>query len=194
MNFKTSIRALIAACAAIGFAALCHAADVPAASAGAPRDGQHDFDFNLGVWKTHIKRNMTPLTGRTELVEMHGTVRVRPVWNGKGMLEEIEADGPRGHWQAMTLFLYNPQSRQWSMSFANSANGKLDVPMIGTYAGGRIELYQQDNVGGRSIFVRGTWSDITPTSHSYQEDYSDDGGKTWEPSFTARLTLERAAL
>ena len=190
MNFETPIRALIAACAALGLVAPCHADDVPAAAAGATRDGQHDFDFNLGVWKTHITRNMTPLTGRTELVELHGTVRVRPVWNGKAMLEEIEADGPRGHWQAMTLFLYNPQTRQWSMSFANSANGKLDVPMIGSSAGGRIELYQQDNVGGRSIFVRGAWSDITPTSHSYQEDYSDDGGKTWEPSFTARLTKE----
>lgn len=188
MNLKTSIRSLIVACAALGLSALGHAQAMPSEPAAAARDGQHDFDFNLGVWKTHIRRNMTPLTGRTEFVELDGIVRVRPVWNGRAFLEEIEADGPLGHWQAMTLFLYNPQARQWGLWFANSEVGKLDVPMVGSYSNGRVELYQQDTVGGRSIFVRGIWSDITPTSHSYDEDYSADGGKTWERSFTARLT------
>jgi hypothetical protein len=26
-------------------------------------DGQHDFDFNIGVWKTHISMLDRPLTG-----------------------------------------------------------------------------------------------------------------------------------
>ena len=188
MNSTTSVLAQAVIAAALAFAATCHADGPPPGPDGAVRDGQHDFDFNLGTWKTHIERNMTPFTGRRELVELDGTVRVRPVWNGKAMLEEIEADGPRGHWQALTLFLYDPQARQWRMSFANSASGRLDVPMIGSWSDGRLRLYQQDVVDGRTIFVRGTWSDITPTSHRYQEDFSDDGGTTWETSFTARLT------
>jgi hypothetical protein len=191
MEFKRSIRNLLAVCAAVGLTAPCLADDAPAApaaSTASTRDGQHDFDFNVGVWHTRILRRLTPLAARTEIVELNGTVSVRPVWNGKAMLEEIEADGPRGHWEGMTLFLYDPKARQWSMSFASSASGKLDTPMIGGYAGGRVELYQQDDVDGRSIFVRGTWSEITPTSHDYEEDYSDDGGRTWAPSFTAHLT------
>src|SRR5687767_178085 len=28
-----------------------------------PRDGQHDFDFEIGDWKTHVKRLQHPLTG-----------------------------------------------------------------------------------------------------------------------------------
>ena len=30
-----------------------------------PQDGQHDFDFEIGTWKTHLKRLLHPLTGST---------------------------------------------------------------------------------------------------------------------------------
>ncbi len=32
------------------------------------RDGQHDFDFELGSWKIHLKRLLHPLTGSTTWV------------------------------------------------------------------------------------------------------------------------------
>ena len=41
------------------------------------RDGQHDFDFNFGVWRTHIRRLKEPVTGSPEYVEMNGIVTVR---------------------------------------------------------------------------------------------------------------------
>src|SRR3984957_802905 len=61
-------------------------------------DGQHDFEFNIGVWHTHIKRILDPFASNSESVELNGTVTVRKVWDGKAELEEIEADGPKGHW------------------------------------------------------------------------------------------------
>src|ERR1700730_3912431 len=33
------------------------------------RDGQHDFDFEIGTWKTHLSRLLHPLTGSTTWVE-----------------------------------------------------------------------------------------------------------------------------
>jgi hypothetical protein len=45
------------------------------------RDGQHDFDFEIGSWKTHLKRLLRPLTGSTEWVEYNGTTVVRKIWN-----------------------------------------------------------------------------------------------------------------
>jgi hypothetical protein len=75
---------------------------------------QHDFDFNIGVWRTHIKRILVPFASSSETVELNGTVTVRKVWDGKTELEEIEADGPKGHWEGLTLFLYNPSAHQWS--------------------------------------------------------------------------------
>ena len=69
------------------------------------RDGQRDFDFNVGTWRTHIKRLQHPLTGSTTWIELNGTVKVRKVWDGRAQLEEIEADGPQGHFEGLTLFL-----------------------------------------------------------------------------------------
>ena len=103
----------------------------------AVHDGQHDFDFNIGVWHTHIKRVLEPLASNSESIELNGTVTVRKVWDGKAELEEIEADGPKGHWEGLTLFLYNPSAHQWSQSFANSKVGILSSN-IGEFKDGRV--------------------------------------------------------
>lgn len=156
--------------------------------ATAVHDGQHDFDFNVGVWHTHIKRIVDPFASVSKSVELNGTVTVRKVWDGKAELEEIEADGPKGHWEGLTLFLYNPSAHQWSQSFANSKAGILSSN-VGEFKDGRVVLVGQDNsVSDKTILVRAVWSDIKPDSHQYDEWYSNDGGTTWVPSFTAKLT------
>lgn len=158
--------------------------------AGTLRDGAHDFDFNIGVWHTHIRRNLDPFSESSPSIELNGTVTVRKIWGGKAELEEIETEGPNGRWEGLSLFLYNPASHQWSQSFINSRSAELGTPLIGEFHDGRANLFGQDTFKGRSIIVRGVWSDIQPDSHRYEEAYSDDGGKTWKPSFRADLTRD----
>jgi hypothetical protein len=155
------------------------------------RDGQHDFDFNIGTWKTHISRLQHPLTGSNKWIEINGTVVVRKVWDGRAQLEEIDADGSTGHLDGLTLFLYNPQSHQWSLNFANSKDGTLAQPSIGEFKNGRGEFFDQETFNGRTIQVRIVWSDIAPNSHRFEQAFSNDGGKTWEPNFIAMLTREK---
>jgi hypothetical protein len=175
-----------------GYCLLCVLpAFAPAASSPVARDGQHDFDFNLGTSKTHISRLQHPLTGSTTWIKLEGTVVVRKVWDGRAQLEEIEADGPEGHWEGLTLFLYNPQGRQWSQTFAASRMGTLMAPLIGEFKNGRGELFSQEPFNDRTIFTRGVWSEITPDSHRFEQAFSDDGGKTWETNFIATLTREK---
>lgn len=106
------------------------------------------------------------------------SVAVRKVWDGRAQIEEIEADGPAGHFEGLTLFLYNPQAHQWSQNFANSSDGMLTQPTIGEFKNGRGELYNQETFNGRAIMVRGVWSEIQPNSHRFEESFSEDGGKT----------------
>ena len=157
------------------------------------RDGQHDFDFNIGTWKTHIRRLLDPLTGSNDWVDLNGTVHVRKVWNGRAQLEEIEADGSTGHFEGLTLFLYNPPAHQWGQYFVDSTVGVVNQPQIGEFKNGRGELFDQESFNGRTIFVRFVWSDITPDSHHVEQSFSDDGGTTWEPNFVATLTREEAS-
>lgn len=151
------------------------------------RDGAHDFDFNIGVWHTDLKRMLDPFSSDSESIELNGTVTVRKVWDGKAELEEIEADGPKGHWEGLTLFLYNPKAHQWSQTFANSKVGILSSN-FGEFRNGRVVLIGQDTVNDKTILVRGVWSDIKPDSHQYEESYSNDGGVTWVRSLVGHLT------
>jgi hypothetical protein len=186
----TATQKLIALSILGGLGAIAGASAAGAADAAA-HDGQHDFDFNLGVWRTHIRRVLDPLSGGTHFMELNGTVSVRKVWDGRAWLEEIEADGPNGHWEGMTLFLYNPQAHQWSQNFADSQNGVVTGPLIGEFRNGRGELFSQDTRGGRTLLIRAVWSDITADAHHFEESYSDDGSKTWAPVFIASLTREK---
>jgi hypothetical protein len=152
------------------------------------RDGQHDFDFHIGTWKTRLKRLLNPLTGSTTWAEYEGTTVVRKVWNGRANLVELVADGPAGHFEGLNLRLYNPQSRQWSLNFANINNGILTQPAIGEFKNGRGEFYNQEMLNGRAILVRFVISDITPNFCRFEQSFSDDGGKTWEVNWIATDT------
>jgi hypothetical protein len=161
------------------------AAKTGSQKAGAERDGQHDFDFEIGPWRTHLSRRLHPLTGSTTWVEYEGTTFVRKVWNGRANLVELEVDGPQGHIEALSLRLYNPQSHQWSLNFANSNDGTLSPPTIGTIKNGRGEFFDQESFNGRAISVRFVISDISPNSCHFEQSFSDDGGKAWEVNWIA---------
>jgi hypothetical protein len=149
------------------------------------RDGQRDFDFEIGTWRTHLKRLLNPLTGSTTWVEYEGTSVVRKVWDGRANLVELVADGPAGHFEGLSLRLYNPQSRQWSLNFSNSKGGTLSPPVFGEFANGRGEFYGQDEIDGRVILVRFVISEITESSCRFEQSFSDDGGRSWEVNWIA---------
>jgi hypothetical protein len=155
------------------------------ALAQSPSDGQRDFDFEIGTWKTRLSRLVHPLTGSTDWVRYEGTTVVRKVWSGRANLVELEVDGPAGHIEALSLRLYNPQSHQWSLNFSNSKGGTLAVPAIGAFRGGRGEFFNPDSLGGRAIIVRFVISVITRDSCHFEQSFSADGGKTWEPNWIA---------
>jgi hypothetical protein len=176
---------LLKTVAAIAAAMACLSSSV---NAEQPRDGSHDFDFARGTWHTHITRILDPFAGGTHTVTMDGTKTARPVWNGRAWLEEIEADGPDGHWEGATFFLYNPTSGQWSQQYIDSSSGEFRPPTVGSFKDGRAELFATTEHEGRVVLVRGVWSDILADSHRYEISYSRDGGRTWLPAFKAYLT------
>jgi hypothetical protein len=161
----------------------------PAKPASIERDGQHDFDFEIGSFKIHLKRLLHPLSGSNTWVEFDGTSVTRKVWDGRADLEEFEVDSPTGHIEGLTLRLYNSQTRQWSLYWANNKNGAMSLPPnVGEFKNGRGEFYAQDTYNGRVVLVRYVWSDITANTAHFEQSYSDDGGKTWEVNWITDQT------
>jgi hypothetical protein len=110
---------------------------------------------------------------------------VREVWDGRANLVKLQADGPAGRIAALSLRLYNPRSRQWSLDFANSKSGALSQPTIGEFKNGRREFFDQESFNGRAILVRFVISGIRPNSCRFEQAFSEDGGKTWEANWIA---------
>jgi len=155
----------------------------------AQRDGQHDFDFEIGAWKAHVSRLEQPLTGSSRWLDYTGTSVVRKVWEGRANLGELEVNGPSGRIEGLTLRLYNAATRQWNITWANAAAGVLDrATMFGGFADGRGEFFGHDSLNGRAIFVRFVFSNITPASFRFEQAFSADGGKTWEVNWRAEFT------
>jgi hypothetical protein len=155
------------------------------------RDGQHDFDFELGHWKIHLKKLVHPLTGSTTWVEFDGTSVTRKVWNGRSQLEEFETDSPDGsHIEGMTLRLYDPQTHQWSLYWATSKSAAMGVPTIGKFKNGQGEFFDTEPAGpnGRTVLVRFIWSNTTTNMPHFEQSFSEDGGKTWEVNWITDQT------
>ena len=150
-----------------------------------PRDGAHDFDFEIGTWKTQLRRLQRPLSGSTNWLEYEGTTVVSKVLDGRANLVELKVSGPAGRIEGLSLRLYDPEARQWSLNFANISNGQLTAPSIGAFKNGRGEFYNQDTYNGRAIFVRFVITKITDDQYRFEQSFSDDGGQTWEPNWIA---------
>jgi hypothetical protein len=163
--------------------------ETPAANTAAQAGGQHDFDFEIGTWKIHLKKLDHPLTGSHNWAEFDGTSVTRRMWDGGANIEEFVTDGPSGHVEGLTLRLYNPQSHQWAIFWASRRDGILGIPpMTGEFKDGRGEFYDQEVFEGKMIYVRYVWSNMTANSAHFEQSFSTDGGKTWEPNWITDQT------
>jgi hypothetical protein len=164
-------------------------ADLPPAFTkhGAP----NDFDFEIGSWKTRLKRLTKPLTGSNTWVEYEGTTVVTKVWGGRANLVELDVSGPAGRIEALSLRLFNPETRQWSLNFASVRSGVMAPPTLGGFSNGRGEFYSYETLDGREILVRFVISDIKRDSCRFEQAFSADGGKTWEVNWIAVDTRDK---
>jgi hypothetical protein len=198
MNAPGSIRIFFLLCCGVLVISqpvpVCAQSNAGASKAGSRQsvalpDGQHDFDFELGSWKIHLKRRLNPLTGSNTWVEFDGTSVTRKVWDGRAQIEEFETDSPTsGHIEGLTLRTYNPKMQQWYLTWANSKDGLLVPPQIGQFKDGNGEFYAQDTLNGKSIFVRFVWSNTDTKMPHFEQSFSEDGGKTWEVNWITDQT------
>lgn len=147
-------------------------------------DGRADFDFYTGIWKVHNRRLRERLKGSQEWEEFEGVSVARKVLGGLGNMDEITLERESGLVRGMTLRLFDPKMRQWSLYWADSVNAwNWHLPQIGAFKDGRGEFYAHEPFEGRHIFSRYIWSGISATSCRWEQAFSADGGRTWETNW-----------
>lgn len=157
----------------------------PPQAATAPGEGQHDFDWEFGTWKTQVRRLTRPLSGSKDWIEYTGTSVVSGVLDGRANLVELRIEGASGRIHGTSLRLYNPQTRQWNINYASAHDGLLTRPLYGGFQAARGEFYGAEDLDGRAVLVRFVISEVKPDSARFEQAYSADGGRTWETNWIA---------
>jgi hypothetical protein len=153
-------------------------------------DGAHDFDWEIGAWDTRV-RVRAPLSEEEAWTEFRGTSIVHSFSQTRSNLVDLSVANGARRIEGVSLRLYNPQTRQWSLNFASMRDGVLTAPVYGGFADGRGVFHGQDTVDGRVVLVRFVISEITPTSAHFVQSYSADGGQTWIDNWIATDTRQR---
>lgn len=148
----------------------------------------HDFDFEFGSWKADLRLLAHRLVGSHEWIDYRGTLVVHPLFHGKGNMSDLEVRNATSSIVGGALHLYNPETREWSVWFANAANGTLGIPGVGRFQNGRGVLYDHEVYHGRPIYVRQAFSNISAHTFDYEQAFSVDNGKAWETNLIINYT------
>jgi hypothetical protein len=155
-----------------------------ASPAAAQRDGARDFDWEIGSWDTAV-RVRAPLDESAGWTEFRGTSVIHAFSEGRANLVDLDVASGERRIEGVSLRLYNPQTRQWSLNFASMRDGLLTAPVYGGFEDGRGVFYGQDTVDGRVVLVRFVISDVTANSARFVQSYSADGGQSWIDNWIA---------
>lgn len=161
-----------------------------AASAGAQergRDGARDFDWEIGAWSTSLRYLANPLSPAPDRwVDYAGISNVVAVMSGQANLVELDVAGAAGRIRGVSLRLYEPRTRQWTLNFAGMGDGRLTPPMRGGFdARGRGLFFGEDEVDGRKVRVRFAIEPRGRDTARFVQSFSADDGATWEDNWIA---------
>jgi hypothetical protein len=151
-------------------------------------DKSHDFDFWFGRWQIENKRLLKRLEACTEWETFAAVGEAKPILGGIGNIDDFVPDTWRPGFIGMSLRLFNPSTQQWSIYWMSNQTGTLEPPVIGGFQDG-IGIFEGDDLlEGRPIRVRFIWSEITANAALWEQEFSDDAGKTWEKNWIMRMT------
>lgn len=98
------------------------------------RDGQHDFDFEIGTWHTQLSRLVNALSGSTTWAKYEGTTVVRKVWgglaNGRGEFYSQETLNGRAILVRFVISDITPDSCHFEQAFSDDGGKTWEVNWI----------------------------------------------------------------
>jgi hypothetical protein len=146
----------------------------------------NDFDFLIGSWTVANRQLRTLFAGSDEWKTFPSAATCRPIFDGGGNTEEIVFPTLGSH--GFSLRLFDIERKEWSIYWASSSTGLLYPPVRGAFTDGRGDFYGDDTHDGKPIRAHYIWSDITPTSARWKQEFSADGGQTWETNWVMEFT------
>ena len=182
---------------ALGVAALYTLPDLRTACTGSPRSPamppqpSHDFDFLHGRWIVHNRRLRERLVGCTEWEAFDAVQVCRPILGGFGNEDELVTDAFGEHrFIGMTIRLFDPQAREWSIYWVDNRSVQLQPPVRGRFDGGVGTFHGRDAHLGTPVLARFIWTVLSADRARWEQAFSTDDGSSWETNWT--MDFERS--
>ncbi len=148
----------------------------------------NDFDFYVGQWHIVNRKLKTRLNGCSEWIEFEAQQEMRTMLNGYGNIDNFKTTVNGQSFEGMTLRLFDPATRLWSIYWADSNKGVLDPPVLGSFDHHIGEFYGKDIFNGIAIVVKFKWDKTDPLRPVWSQAFSGDQGKTWEWNWYMYMT------
>ena len=93
---------------------------------------ENDFDFFVGSWKIHNRKLNKRLADCDEWTEFEAKSECRKLLRGFANTDSFSATFDGKPFEGMTLRLFNPLTKLWSIYWADSNVVVLDVGQVGS--------------------------------------------------------------
>lgn len=141
---------------------------------------KQDFDFLVGGWKIRNRKLKESLVGCDEWDEFNATQNLHQILQGSGNFDIFSTEFDRKPFEGFTLRLFDPQTRLWTIYWADSNGVKLDGGKVGSFEGDIGEFFARDVFAGKNIIVKFHWDKGNPKAPVWSAAFSVDEGQTWE--------------
>ena len=149
---------------------------------------KHDFDFFEGKWKLKNKKLKSRLSNCTEWIEFESTQEMYRVLNGIGNIDNFLATFNGVPFEGMTVRLFNPKTKLWSIYWADSNEGKLDPPVLGSFENNIGHFITKDKFNNKDVLVIFRWDARDKDNPVWSQAFSEDKGNTWEWNWFMYMT------
>jgi hypothetical protein len=153
-----------------------------------PTSNEHNFDFLIGRWRVYNRKLQQRLQQCSTWDEFEAMLDVRKILQGWGNVDSFVANVKGRDIEGMTLRLFNPTTRLWSLYWVDSVRKVLDPPLVGSFESGVGKFYCDDVFEGKPIVICFTWSEITEQSATWEQAFSADNAASWETNWTMKFT------
>lgn len=179
----------------ISFSACASEGGGGAASRVSATSSAADFDFLVGQWTIENRKLLRPLSGSNEWETFHADQFMRKLPGNIGNYDDFIAESWRPGFVGMSLRIFNPETRMWSIYWLNNrvggldpATGQLTPPVVGKFVGDVGIFEANDTINGKPTRVRYTWSEVHSAHPRWEQAFSVDNGQTWETNWIMVMT------
>jgi hypothetical protein len=141
---------------------------------------KNDFDYLVGKWNIRNRTLKKPLAGNNEWDEFDATQECHPILLGLANFDIFRTELDGKPFEGLTVRLFEPQTRLWTIYWADSNAVKLDDGKTGSFDGDTGEFFGREIVAGKEIVVKFHWDKRDPKAPVYSRAFSADAGRTWE--------------